>query len=163
MNATPDRRSFIRAIGAVTVAGAVAGCSGGGDSGNGDGTATGSGSDVPEAVSSYLSETTNFDGSLTDETDSDSVTIDVGAQGNNGAFGFGPAAVKISTGTTVTWEWTGEGSNHNVIAQEGASFESEQSMEEGFSFEQTFEETGVVTYYCGPHETLGMKGALVVE
>lgn len=161
MDSTPDRRSFMRAIGAVTVTGAVAGCSGGESSD--DSPDTGTGSDVPETVSSYLSETDNFDGSLTDETGSDAVTVDVGVEGNGGAFAFGPAAVKISTGTTVTWEWTGEGSQHNVIAEEGASFESEQTAEAEFTFEQTFEETGVVTYYCTPHESLGMKGALVVE
>ncbi|MFC6757522.1 plastocyanin/azurin family copper-binding protein [Halomicroarcula sp. GCM10025894] len=55
------------------------------------------------------------------------------------------------------------GSQHNVVAEEGASFESEQTTEEGFTFEETFEETGVVTYYCTPHEGIGMKGALVVE
>jgi len=161
MHSTPDRRSFIRAIGAVTVTGAVAGCSGGG--GNDDSTPSGSSGDVPEAVSSYLSETGNFDGTLTDETDSDSVTVEVGADGNGGAFAFAPAAITISTGTTVTWEWTGEGSEHNVVAEEGADFESESTMEEGFTFEQTFEESGVVTYYCGPHDALGMRGALVVE
>lgn len=161
MHSTPDRRSFIRAIGAVTVAGTVAGCSGGG--GNDDSTPTESGGDVPEAVSSYLSETENFDGTLTDETDSDSVTVDVGVDANGGAFGFGPAAIKISTGTTVTWEWTGEGSQHNVVAEEGASFESERTSEAGFTFEETFEESGVVTYYCTPHKSLGMKGAVVVE
>ena len=161
MDSTPDRRSFMRAIGAVTVTGAVAGCSGGESSD--DSPDTGTGGDVPETVSSYLSETDNFDGSLTDETGSDAVTVDVGVEGNGGAFAFGPAAVKISTGTTVTWEWTGEGSQHNVIAEEGASFESEQTAEAEFTFEQTFEETGVVTYYCTPHESLGMKGALVVE
>ncbi|MDS0259335.1 halocyanin domain-containing protein [Haloarcula sp. S1CR25-12] len=161
MHPTPDRRSFVRAIGAVTITGAVAGCSGGESSD--DSPAAGTDSAVPEAVSTYLSDTENFDGTLTDETDTDAVTVEVGVDGNGGAFAFAPAAVKISTGTTVTWEWTGEGSQHNVVAEEGASFESEQTSEAGFTFEQTFEDAGVVTYYCLPHEGLGMKGALVVE
>lgn len=161
MHPTPDRRSFVRAIGAVTATGAVAGCSGG--EGSDDSPATGTDSDVPDAVSSYLADTDNFDGSLTDETDADSVTIEVGADGNGGAFAFAPAAVSISSGTTVTWEWTGEGSQHNVVAEEGAGFESDRTTEAGFTFEETFEDTGVVTYYCTPHEGIGMKGALVVE
>lgn len=163
METTPDRRSLIRAIGALTITGTVAGCSGGDGSENSTPTETGGGGDVPSTVSEYLSETENFDGTLTDEQDADAVTVQVGADGNNGAFAFAPAAIKISPGTTVTWEWTGEGSAHNVVAEEGASFESEQTSEAGFTFEQTFEETGVVTYYCLPHETLGMKGAVVVE
>ena len=172
MQPTHSRRSFVRSLSALTAAGTVAGCSGGGDSGGGptdDTTSTGEGStddtagNVPDSVSEYLSDTENFDGTLTDRTDSDSVTIEVGADGNGGAWAFSPAAVKISTGTTVTWEWTGEGSLHNVVAEEGASFESEQTGEAGFTFEQTFEEAGEVTYYCTPHEGLGMKGALVVE
>jgi halocyanin-like protein len=174
-----DRRQFVRGVGAVTVAGALAGCSGGGgdDGGNGgDGTTTesgdgggdtttegSSGGEVPEAVTSYLSDTSNFDGSVTDETGSDSVTVTVGAEGNDGNFAFAPAAIRVSSGTTVTWEWNGEGGQHNVVAEEGGDFESELTAEEGFTFEHTFESTGVVTYYCSPHQSLGMKGAVIVE
>jgi hypothetical protein len=32
----------------------------------------------------------------------------------------------------------------------------------GFTFEYTFEEEGVTTYYCQPHQSLGMKGVVVV-
>lgn len=161
MEPAPDRRSFVRAIGAVAIAGTVAGCSSGESTEN---TPTpGNESGVPDAVSEYLSDTENFDGTLTDETGADSVTVEVGTEGNGGAFAFAPAAVKISTGTTVTWEWTGEGSQHNVVAEEGGSFESELKSEAGFTFEQTFEDPGVVTYYCLPHQGIGMKGALVVE
>lgn len=165
MEPTSDRRSFVRAIGAVAIAGTVAGCSGGAGTENSSTPTPSSGTEsgVPGAVSEYLSDVGNFDGTLTDETGSDSVTVEVGTEANGGAFGFTPAAVKISTGTTVTWEWTGEGSQHNVVAEEGASFESEQTAEAGFTFEQTFEETGVVTYYCLPHKGIGMKGAVVVE
>jgi len=172
-----DRRTFVRGVGALTVAGTLAGCSGGdegGESGGDDGgdesgDGGGDGEEeaeetltVPSAVSDYLSETDNFEGDIVDETGSDSVTVTVGVEANGGQFGFGPAAVAVSTGTTVTWEWNGQGGQHNVVAEEGADFESEQTDEEGFTFEQTFEETGTVTYYCSPHESLGMKGAVVV-
>ncbi|MFT4923050.1 MAG: nitrite reductase (NO-forming), partial [Haloarculaceae archaeon] len=31
------------------------------------------------------------------------------------------------------------------------------------TFEQTFDSSGVVLYYCAPHRTLGMRGAIIVE
>jgi hypothetical protein len=50
---------------------------------------------------------------------------------------------------------------HNVVGQDG-SFESELTDEEGHTFSHTFEEAGVYRYVCGPHEAMGMKGAVVV-
>ncbi|MFC7230941.1 plastocyanin/azurin family copper-binding protein [Saliphagus sp. GCM10025308] len=35
--------------------------------------------------------------------------------------------------------------------------------DEGETFEHTFDETGTFTYYCSPHVSMGMKGAVVVE
>jgi halocyanin-like protein len=90
------------------------------------------------------------------------VTVAVGASGNGGNFAFDPAAVRVSTGTTVVWEWTGQGAQHNVAA-EGGGFESDLSSEEGYTFEHTFSETGTYKYVCTPHRTLGMKGVVVVE
>ena len=108
----------------------------------------------------WLSNTSNFDGSVVDETGSDAVTISVGVEGNNGPNGFGPAAVRVDPGTTVTWEWTGDG-YHNVKASDG-SFESEMTEESGHTFEQTFDSKGVQKYACLPHKTMGMKGVVVV-
>jgi halocyanin-like protein len=187
-----NRRTVVRGLGALTVAGALAGCSGGGGNstpesgGNGGGDTTESGGNggdttesggnggdttesgggsmaVPSAVSDYLSDTSNFDGSLADMTGQDSVTVEVGASGNNGNFAYAPPAIAVDSGTTVTWEWTGQGSQHNVVAESGGDFESELTAESGFTFEQTFDSTGAVTYYCTPHEALGMKGAVVVR
>jgi halocyanin-like protein len=110
----------------------------------------------------YLSNADNFDGEPVDETGSDSVTIRVGAEGNGGGFAFAPPAVQVDTGTTVTWEWTGEGGQHNVVAEAGADFESELTGEAGFTFERTFEESGAVKYFCRPHKSLGMKGVVEV-
>nr|WP_225334571.1 halocyanin domain-containing protein [Halomicrobium urmianum] len=102
----------------------------------------------------------NFDGTV-DMTGEDSVTVTVGAQGNGGAFAFDPAAVRVDPGTTVTWEWSGDGGSHNVVAEDG-SFESELVGDAGHTFEQDFEEEGVYRYVCSPHRTMGMKGAVVV-
>jgi halocyanin-like protein len=124
----------------------------------GDGTATG---DVPAEVSDYLSDAGNFDGSVADETGSGSVEVDVGAQGNDGNFAFEPPAVRVDAGTEVTWVWTGEGGQHNVVHEDGA-FESELTEEQGFEFSHTFEESGNYLYFCEPHKSLGMKGAVIV-
>ncbi|MFB6228563.1 MAG: halocyanin domain-containing protein [Halobacteriales archaeon] len=115
-------------------------------------------------VEKWLSETGNYDGTVVDRTGQDEVTIDVGAPGNEGNLAFGPAAVRIDPGTTVTWEWTGKGGPHNVQTKKGpANLDSGQPVpDEGTTYQHTFEAEGVTTYYCNPHRTLGMKGAIVV-
>ncbi len=111
-------------------------------------------------LESWFEGVSNYDG-IVDETGKSEVTIEVGAEGNDGAFAFGPAAVRVDPGTTVVWEWTGNGGSHNVSADDG-SFESEMSGDQGHTFEQTFEEEGVTKYVCTPHKVMGMKGAVVV-
>ena len=168
-----SRRTALKAMAAGAASAALAGCSssggGSGDDGSNDdssggdssgGSSGGSGGGSTD-FGGWFDDVGNFDG-VTDETGSDEVTVAVGSEGNGGNYGFSPAAVRVSTGTTVVWEWTGQGSFHNVVAEDG-SFESEQSQEEGFTFEYTFEETGTYEYVCVPHEAMGMKGAVVVE
>jgi halocyanin-like protein len=183
-----DRRRFLASIGTVVTGVSIAGCtapgtgsgtgeqtpSAGTEADTGEETAaptetateeatTAGGTDVPSSVSSYLSDTSNFDGSVTDATDQDTVTVDVGASGNNGNFAYAPAAVEVSTGTTVQWEWTGEGAAHNVVAED-ETFNSGSSVDgTGVKFEYTFEETGVYNYFCTPHKALGMKGSVIVR
>jgi len=161
-----DRRTVLRGVGAVAVTGALAGC--GGDSGGGDDGGDGGGdggddggdqAEVPSEVDDYLSEANNYEGSAADETNSDSVSVDVGAGGQG--IAFGPAAVRVSTGTTVTWEWTGNGGAHNVVAED-ETFDSGSTQSDG-TFEYTFDEAGNYNYYCTPHKGSGMKGAIIVE
>jgi halocyanin-like protein len=94
----------------------------------------------------WMSNVGNYS-EVVDETGSSEVTVQVGTEANGGAFGFGPAAVQ---------------GQHNVVAQDGASFDSELVADAGFTFEHTFEEEGATTYYCQPHQSLGMKGVVVV-
>jgi halocyanin-like protein len=105
----------------------------------------------------------NFDGTV-DRTGQDSVTIEVGAEGNGGPYAFAPAAVRVDPGTTVTFEWVSD--THNVLIEEGPSgsdWGGVESIENaGYSHEHTFETEGVYKYYCQPHLALGMKGAVVV-
>ena len=107
--------------------------------------------DSPEAtVDRYLDETDNYDGTIEDLTGNESVSVDVGAEGNGGHFAYAPPAIRVDSGTTVTWVWTGEGNAHNVFGENDA-FESEQTAEEGYEFEHTFEEPGTYLYCCTPH------------
>ena len=95
-----------------------------------------------------------------DRTDEETVDVVVGS---DGGFGFDPANVVVDLGTTVRWEWNGEGGGHNVYEVEEA-FESELTAEAGFTFEHVFDETGTFEYVCTPHQTQGMVGVVdVVE
>jgi len=102
----------------------------------------------------------NFDG-VADRTGRATVTVQVGAEGNGGYYAFEPPAVRVSRGTTVRWAWTGKGGAHDVIARDGR-FESERATSDDTTFSRTFETTGTHRYYCTPHRSLGMKGAIVV-
>jgi halocyanin-like protein len=106
------------------------------------------------------------DGGFEDARGSSEVTVEVGASGNGGALAFAPAGLWVDPGTTVTWEWTGEGGGHNVATDSGpASLESGDPVAEaGTTFEHTFteEEAGITNYFCSPHLALGMKGAVAV-
>ena len=181
-----DRRTLLRSTGAIAAAGLLAGCSGdgGGDATESstedvmtesetdemmtesetDGDSSGSSREASQEVADYLSETSNFDGTVSDMTGQDTVTVSVGAEANGGAFGFDPAAVQISTGTTVEFEWTGEGAAHNVVSPDDGPLDSGSAVDtSGVEYEYTFEETGTFLYECTPHSSLGMKGAIVVE
>ena len=152
-----SRRRFVQGTGAAVAVGALAGCTG---NGNGNG---GGGSDVPQAIDDHLSDANNYEGSLEDMTGESEVTIDVGA-GSNG-LAFDPAAVRVSSSTTVTWEWTGEGGAHNVASVEGSEsdFSSGSSVEGGDNtYEQSFDNTDNQLYVCEPHMANGMKGAIEV-
>jgi halocyanin-like protein len=107
--------------------------------------------------------TQNFDGTA-DRTGQDSVTVEVGAEGNGGPYAFSPAAVRVDPGTTVTFDWVSN--THNILIEEqpsGADWGGVSAIENtGYSHEHTFETEGIYKYYCQPHLALGMKGAIVV-
>lgn len=174
---TLDRRKLLKTMAVGAASATIAGCSSGGGGGGGDGDSDGgdettesSGGDETTESSGgemmdfggFMDGVGNYNG-VVDKTGQSEVTVKVGTDANGGGFGFGPAAIKISTGTKVVWEWTGKGGGHNVKAEEGASFTSETVSTEGHTFSHTFEEAGTVKYVCVPHKALGMKGAVVVE
>jgi halocyanin-like protein len=169
------RRRVLR-IGGLLGAVGLAGCSGGRGSDGSDGTESGGsagdndggsaggsgggedGGGSGPAAKEWLAAAPNYDGTAVDRTGEDRVPVVVGA--GNGLV-FDPPLVRVSTGATVVWEWTGQGGQHNVREVDGA-FESELFSTGGSTFERAFDSPGVVRYLCVPHEALGMKGAVDV-
>lgn len=111
----------------------------------------------------WLAGTNEYDGTITDQTDTDLVEITTGAKGNGAHLAFDPHAVKVSPGTTIRWSWTGEGGGHNVVFEDGGFGSEPIHVEPGVHFEETFSETGVFRYACRPHDDLGHRGAVIVD
>lgn len=156
---TPTRRTVLRTIPATLAVCGLAGCI------SGSGRDTGSERDPDE---SYVDTEPEYDGWLADANDYQGtvdrrghaeVVVDVGA-GSRG-MAFAPAAVIVSPGTTIRWEWTGEGGTHNVRHEDG-QFESEYASSAGHVFTHSLDATGVYKYVCEPHRSTGMKGAVTV-
>jgi halocyanin-like protein len=163
-----SRRAFLRtATGTAAIAGAGAASaqenesggneSGGNESDGGDG---GGGGGGPPDFGGYLDDANEFGGSAEDATGQDEVAVDVG--GGSDGLAFTQAAVHVDNGATVIWEWTGEGGGHNVVSNDDEFESGDPVGEAGTTFEYTFEEDGVYNYHCVPHESVGMKGAIVV-
>lgn len=155
-----SRRAVIRVLGATAVGASFAGCLG---------SPTENSDETKSPDETYVEDAPDYDGWF-DGVDNFSGTVD--GQGENevivrvgtGSQGmaFDLPAVMVSPGTTLIWEWTGDGGTHNVVAESG-EFESEYSNSSGYTYEYTFEDSGVFKYVCEPHRSAGMKGAIVVE
>ncbi|EMA60648.1 blue (type 1) copper domain protein [Halorubrum kocurii JCM 14978] len=92
------------------------------------------------------------------------VTVEVGA-GSDG-LAFAPTQLWVDTGTTITFEWTGAGGDHNVVTVEGeAALDSGDPVgEEGYTYEYevTEEDAGITHYHCVPHDAVGMHAGIAV-
>lgn len=150
----PTRRRFLRSVPATL--GAVA---------------LGSGTAAAQETATPASQRPDWDGWLEDidggyrdARGSDEVTVRVGASGNGGSFAFQPAGLWVDPGTTVIFQWTGQGGGHNVVAQSGpADLDSGEPVSEaGTTYELTVEAGGITEYICEPHAGLGMQGAIAV-
>jgi halocyanin-like protein len=124
------------------------------------GLAAGSGT-VAAQYDGWLDGVDNYDGTH-DYTGQDEVTVSVGAVDG---LKFGPAAILVDPGTTVIWEWTGEGGAHNVVADDETFTSGDPVAEAGTTFEYTFDDAAegdIFNYLCVPHEAVGMKGAVAI-
>ena len=77
---------------------------------------------------------------------------------------FEPADITVKTGDTVTWT-NNEAVGHDVTKEggPGPDFSSGEpgAMQEGDTFEQTFDMPGVIEYVCTVHSN--MTGTVTVE
>lgn len=112
-----------------------------------------------QAYDGWMEDVPNYDATH-DFRGQKEVTVAVGA---NEGLQFEPAAILVDPGTTVVWEWTGQGGSHNVVAPD-APIDSGLTAETGHTYTHTFTdvEKRVIRYKCSPHETVGMKGAVAV-
>ncbi len=98
---------------------------------------------------------------ITDRTGQDTAMVTVGPESE--PLTFDPVVLRVSTGTTVRWEWTGEGGAHSVVAEDG-SFGTEQVIgDPGANYGHTFSDPGTYRYYCEPHKGVGQVGIVIVE
>ena len=77
---------------------------------------------------------------------------------------FEPDDLTIEPGTTVVWEWVGDG--HNIEPSdipEESDWEGHMPLEDtGFEYEYTFEVEGDYHYVCTPHVGVGMVADITV-
>lgn len=91
--------------------------------------------------------------------------VEVGA---GDGFAFAPESVTIAVGDTVEWRWVG--SNHNVTADSvpagsdwtGTPGAPDRLFDTGYTYQHTFEVAGEYSYYCNPHQSVGMVGSVTV-
>lgn len=150
----PGRRDVLRAVGTTALVSGTVGTQ------HASATTARTASEPRIDFEEWFADVGNFDG-VVNATGKSTVRVRVGATGNNGPFAFDPPAVRVDPGTTVVWEWTGDGGAHDVAAQNG-DFTSPLQDGSGSTFEHAFDAEGISYYVCTPHEALGMKGAIVV-
>ena len=73
---------------------------------------------------------------------------------------FVPETLEVSTGTEVTWSWSGS-VPHNAVARDG-SFTSGEAVNND-TLTHTFNTAGTYEYVCEVHESAGMIGKVVVS
>jgi plastocyanin len=71
---------------------------------------------------------------------------------------FTPAAVQVAPGTTVTWTWSSQASDHNVTFPDGVNSPTQGASS---TFRRTFATAGTFNYQCTLHP--GMTGRVVVQ
>ncbi len=117
---------------------------------------------TPARIHTFMRNARGFDGTIIDHRDESEVQVEVGA-GDQG-LAFAPAAIRVDAGTTVVWEWTGHGGRHDVASIGGSdfSFASDITRDEGHTYTETFDTSGVALYECRPHRAQQMLGAIDV-
>lgn len=114
--------------------------------------------DLEAQTEEWLGSTRGFE-TIEDRTGESEVVVKVGA---GTGLSYAPAAVRVDPGTTIRWQWTGNGGLHNV-AFVGTEVNTPLRGEQGETFTYTFTEPGEYRYECTPHAAVGMRGVVIVE
>jgi plastocyanin len=95
-------------------------------------------------------------GACSDSNGADPDTIEVDDNS------FGPSALTVDAGTTVTWDWVGAAA-HNVTWVGGTPAAS--ATQTSGTYTRNFAAAGSFDYYCTIHgtETTGMRGSVTVQ
>ena len=160
-NAEMSRRAFLTTAAGTAAAAGASGAAAAQETGTSTGTATSSGTGTSTGTSAGTGTGTSSGGG---GGGGGSETVAVGP---DGSLVFTPGTeepLQITPGTTVTFNW--ESDNHNIVVDsqpEGAGWSGHEPIENtGFTYEHTFETLGEYEYYCQPHESAGMIGAIEV-
>ena len=155
-----NRRDFLRTAGGAAGGASAAAVGAGTAAAQEEG--GGGGSERP-VWPSYVADAQ--DGSYEDLRGESEVTVAVGP---DGSLAYTPTNIWVDPGTTVVFEFVSSGHNVKTNSQpdggglagtEGGEF---ATIGEGETYSATLETGGMFTYYCGPHEGQGMKGAIAV-
>ena len=76
-------------------------------------------------------------------------------------FSFTPDAITVPLGTTVTWQWQGTTSTHNVTFTGAGAPPNIGNMTTG-SAQRTFNTPGIINYSCTFHPS-SMTGSVTVN
>lgn len=126
-------------------------------------TTTGTSSTTPTGTSS--STPTGTPSSTPTGTATAAVTVEVAPDGQ---LRFDPETAEIQVGESVRWIWRGDG--HNVTPgtiPDGATWDGSEGSpgethDAGHEYVHAFETAGTYEYYCDPHRSLDMTGAVEV-
>ncbi|MFB6081759.1 MAG: plastocyanin/azurin family copper-binding protein [Halanaeroarchaeum sp.] len=139
------RRQYLKTVGSVAGAGALAGCSSGGSQDSGSNGEDGGG---------------------------DPNTVDMVTDG--ASYYFDPIGLFVEPGTTVTFRIESGshtatayvdglgGAATTRIPDGGVEFDTGLLSQQGATADVTFETEGTYDYFCIPHKTMGMVGRIVV-
>jgi plastocyanin len=144
------RRSILRAGATALAATSVAGCLG----------ATG------DTGADLTTDETTDSGTTVESSPDHTATVTVGPDGE---LRFAPETLVVPPGTKLTWVWKSD--THNIAVREkpddvewtGTEGTAGDVFDAGHEHSHTFETTGTYEYVCVPHETVGMKGNVVVS
>jgi halocyanin-like protein len=120
---------------------------------------TGSGGIEDGIFDNHLGDIPEYEGPV-DRRGEDEVTIQVGAMEEVNYHRFDPMGVVVTEGTTIIWEWTGNGGEHLVVSRRSTRNRSEQTAEAGYTWEMDYNQTGTTRYVCATHEDDQMFAAI---